>query len=60
MISPFDGFTPTQLLSVVCPFCKAAQTAKCLQPTKDGHKWIDTFHEQRIEAFKQAQKDIRE
>ena len=34
--------------SVVCPECRAAVTAKCTRPTKNGFECIETFHHSRV------------
>ena len=41
--------------NVVCPVCQAAKGGRCLEPVKDGNKWIDTPHRERVElAAKEA------
>lgn len=42
-------------LNVVCPLCHAAKGGKCLEKVRDGSKWIDTPHPERVElARKEA------
>ena len=41
--------------NVVCPKCKAARGGRCLEPVKDGQKFIDQPHAERAElASKEA------
>jgi len=37
-------------LDKVCPFCNAAIGAKCLEKVKDGSRWIEYFHPERVVA----------
>lgn len=34
--------------NVVCPKCCAARGGRCLERVKDGSKWIDTPHPERV------------
>jgi hypothetical protein len=41
--------------NVVCPKCRAARGGRCLEPVKDGSKFIEEPHEERVElASKEA------
>lgn len=39
--------------NVVCPKCRAARGGKCLEKIKDGSKYIDTPHPERVIASKE-------
>ena len=39
-------------LLVVCPKCKAAVSAKCLEQKRDGSSWVPYFHFERIDLAK--------
>lgn len=38
------------ILAVVCPKCHAV--GKCLDPVRDGNKFIEEPHKERVEASK--------
>lgn len=41
--------------NVVCPVCLAVRGGKCLEPIKDGSRYIDAPHQERVElANKEA------
>jgi hypothetical protein len=42
-------------LSVICPKCKAAQTARCTFKIRDGHRFSDIPHAERILAAQQRE-----
>lgn len=35
--------------NVVCPKCRAARGGRCLEPVKDGSKFIEEPHAERVE-----------
>lgn len=35
--------------NVVCPKCRAVRGGRCLDPVKDGSKYIDNPHPERVE-----------
>ena len=37
-------------LTVVCPECRAARGARCTRQVTDGSKFIDQFHQARVDA----------
>jgi hypothetical protein len=39
-------------LQKVCPICRAAPTAKCLEKVKDGMHFIEEPHKERYEKIK--------
>jgi hypothetical protein len=41
-------------LSVVCQACSAAIGARCTRSVKDGSKFINEFHQARIDAITEA------
>ncbi len=41
--------------NVVCPVCQAAKGGRCLEAVKDGSKWIDTPHYERVELSEKMQ-----
>lgn len=36
-------------LTVSCPKCKAAISARCTESVRDGNKFVSFFHEERIQ-----------
>jgi hypothetical protein len=40
----------TDVLSVVCPRCRAARGGRCLEPVIWGSQYIVTPHEERVAA----------
>ena len=42
-------------IDIRCPKCSAAPTAKCLENTLWGSKFINTFHDERITASQEKE-----
>jgi hypothetical protein len=40
----------TEQLAIVCPLCSASAGGKCLEKTMWGQKYIETPHDERVEA----------
>lgn len=36
-------------IEIGCPKCHAAPNVRCLEPVKDGSKFVDYIHSERIE-----------
>lgn len=49
------GVKPDEYLrpdAIVCPSCFAARGVRCLEKIKDGSKFVDYYHQERIDAAK--------